>query len=185
MYKKILAISVMSVFVFSFVVAGVSAQTRVENKVKETAKKIEKKVERKITNRMATSTNATSTSSVASSRASSASTDLTCIKNALVTRENTIIGVFAGFASNMTNAHQVRLAELSNSLAFGGGGKTSVKEAWSQFKASSKEARKTWKEGNKSAWTDFEKAAKSCKQGGGKGVSGEDEGKGIDTSVSN
>lgn len=178
MKKKILAVSLLSIFAFSFVVAGASAETRAENRAKETAKKIEKRV----TNRMATTTNATSTSSTSSS---SSSTDLTCIKNAVVTRENTIIGVFAGFASNMTNAHQTRLTELSNSRTFGGGGKTTVKEAWSNFKASSKEARKTWKEGNKSAWTDFEKAAKLCKQGGGKGISEENEGKGIDISVSN
>ena len=130
---------------------------------------------------MATTTKATSSSV---GETNPPATDMSCLKNAVVVRENSIIGVFNGFASNMNNAHQTRLTDLSNSWEFSKG-KLTVKEAWSKFKASSKEARKTWKESNKSAWTDFEKAAKLCKQNGGKGILEENEGKGIDMSVSN
>lgn len=176
MKKKILAVSLLSIFAFSFVVAGASAETRAEKKIREAREKVEKRVEKKITNRMATSTNATSTSS------NSSSMDLNCLKNEVVARENSIIAIFAGFASNMTNAHQTRLTDLSSALS---GGKTTVKEAWSKFKVSSKSARKTWKDSNKEAWTKFESRVKDCKSGGGKGVSEENEGKGIDVSVSN
>lgn len=189
MYKKILAISVMSVFVFSFVVAGVSAQTRVENRAKETAKKIEKKVERKITNRMATSTNATSTSSFASSRASSASTtDVSCIKTAVEAREGKIIENQTNFSSEMKTVLETRKNALISAwgVTDAKNRKTDIKSAWNNFKTSSKVLTKAIKENNKSAWSTFEASRKACKGSASTaGLAEENEGKGIDTSVSN
>ena len=180
MNKKILAVSLLSVFAFSFVVSGASAETRAEKKVREAAKK----VERRVINKMATTTNATSTSSFSSVSSSASSKDAACVRNAVIARENSIVSAFSAFSASMTSAHQTRLNDLSNAWNLSGKErKTAVKNAWNTFKTSSKTVANTLKNSKKSVWSSFEASRKTCK-GGDKetGVSEENEGKGIDIS---
>ena len=103
MKNKILAVSLLSIFAFSFVVTGASAETRAEKKAREAREKTERKVDKKIINRMATSTNATSTSSVSSSSSLPKEAFL-CVGEAVKTRENSIISAQETFSASIKTA---------------------------------------------------------------------------------
>ena len=186
MNKKILAAALLSVFAFSVVVTGASAETRAEKRVREAAKKVEKKVEKKAVNKMATTTNATSTSSASTSSSSTPSSDgLACVKSVVDKRESGIISNQSAFNSTAQTALETRRNRLSDawSISDNKERKSAVKSAWNNFKTSSKSARKTLQDGNKSAWSTFETSRKACKDGDKtQGVSEENEGKGIDIS---
>lgn len=189
MKNKILAVSLLSVFAFSFVVAGASAETRAEKKIREAREKVEKRVEKKITNKMATSTNATSTSSVSSSgRATTTQVALECIGNAVGTREESIMSAQETFSASIKTALQTRKDALRSAWNNTNAKerKTAVKSVWNNFKTGSKTAVNALKDSRKSAWSAFETARKNCKGGASEdGLAEENEGKGIDMSVSN
>lgn len=184
MKNKILAISLLSVFVFGLMVSGASAETKADKKIRLAREKAEKKMAKR-------NPTATSTSSVGTGSSSSATTTqsaLDCVKDAVVIRENSITSTFTTYSSSMTTAYQNRLSALQSawSNANPAERKTAVKKAWDDFKTTSKSTIKTMRDGNKTAWETFETARKSCKGGNVTTGSSEDnEGKGVDVSVSN
>lgn len=84
-------------------------------------------------------------------------TDTTCIRNAVATRESSIISAFSKFNTSMVSALEKRKTGLSTAWS-----KTEVSErkatrksTWDTFKSDRKSASSTYKSDKKTAWSTF------------------------------
>lgn len=84
-------------------------------------------------------------------------TDTTCIRNAVVARESSIVTAFSKFNTSMVSALEKRKAGLSNawSKTEASERKTLRKSTWATFKSDKKSASSTYKSDKKSAWATF------------------------------
>jgi hypothetical protein len=93
------------------------------------------------------------------------SAKISCIKEAVMDREEATEEAWGDFADSTSAAYTARAAALDVAYS-----KTTVvdvkkfiKTAWNEFKADMKEARADWKKARTTAWETFKTAKKACK----------------------
>ncbi len=86
-----------------------------------------------------------------------AARDIACVKNAVNTRESSIISAYTKFNTSMVSALEKRKTSLSEawSKTESSERKVARKEAFSTFKSSKKSAASTYKSDKKSAWSTY------------------------------
>lgn len=90
---------------------------------------------------------------------------ISCVQNAVKTREASIGTAFATFSSSMTTALSARATALETAW-----GTSDAKtrrnlrnEAWVNYKKANQSAKSTFKTSKKAAWEAFKTASKACK----------------------
>lgn len=108
--------------------------------------------------------------------------NLSCMQQAIATRESTLVSAFASYASTVQSAYQIRQSALQSAWAIQDKDQrqSSIKNAWSSFKSTTKSAKTTIRTQRKNAWKNFRDTRKTC---GGSSNTDPGGGEGSDTSI--
>ena len=91
--------------------------------------------------------------------------DLTCVKNALIARETTIVAAYGKLSTAISQALAKRQTDLTAAWSKTNAEerRAAIKQAWNDFSKTKKAANKDYKKTVRDAWKKFRQDAKNCK----------------------